>query len=467
MTDFFELEDYKVDKKRIGKGSFSTIYKAINIYDNKTYAIKEISVENIKSIKKNIKREFLLMKKLNHINIINLYNVIFDAKFNNIYLVLDYHKLGVFKIFLNKRPLKEIYAQKYLKQLADGLKYLLDNNIIHRDLKPQNILVTESYNIKITDFGFARYFDNDAMIHTLCGSPMYMAPEIMKNKKYNNKSDLWSVGVILYEMLTATVPHKAKNIVELINKIDKNPIKLPKFVKINSFGMDLLNLLLQKDPLKRISWEDFFSHEWIKNDRILEKENKFLEISFNNSLPNLEDMKISSQFYNFHHNSISQNESTKTDVSFDHADLFENSEQDIENSESDSDSYLSANEEHNPMLLNDDLDLDENYFSENIPTKSKPIDIEPNKQYGATRKDYVYVTNDMVKSYNRKGNEHMFNSNVNINNGYVLVNRSPELKTLSEPVYTIKSPSFKEVINTSLNVLKASYEYVISNNKSI
>ena len=96
------------------------------------------------------------------------------------------------------------------------------------------------------------------MIHTLCGSPMYMAPEIMKNKKYNNKSDLWSVGIILFEMLTATVPHKAKNILELINKIEKYPIKLPKFVQIDESGIDLLNRLLQKDPIKRISWEDFF-----------------------------------------------------------------------------------------------------------------------------------------------------------------------------------------------------------------
>jgi len=455
MSDFFELEDYKVDKKRIGKGSFSTIYKAKNIYDNSTYAIKEISVENIKSIKKNIKREFVLMKNLNHPNIINLYNVIFDAKYNNIYLVLDYHKNGDLSKFLNKRPLKEIYAQKYLKQLASGLEYLLENNIIHRDLKPQNILVTESYDIKITDFGFARYFDNDAMIHTLCGSPMYMAPEIMKNKKYNNKSDLWSVGIILYEMLTATVPHKARNILELINKIEKYPIKLPNFVKIDDSGIDLLNRLLQRDPIKRISWNDFFSHEWIKKDRVLEKENNFLEISFNQSLPNIEDMKISSQFYNFQHDSICKLSSTPNDVSFDHADLFENSQ----GSESDSDSYLSANEDQESINISDDLE--ENYF-ENMPEKSKPININHN---GQGRKEYVYVTDDMVKSY-KPINDHMFNSNVNMNMGYVLINKSPELRTLSEPNYPIKSPSFKEVLNTSLSILKASYEYV-SNNKSI
>ena len=92
------------------------------------------------------------------------------------------------------------------------MKYLLENKIIHRDLKPQNILVTNLGDIKITDFGFARYFDNDMVIRTICSSPLYMAPEIMKNKKYDLKSDLWSVGIILYEMLVGQAPFELKNI---------------------------------------------------------------------------------------------------------------------------------------------------------------------------------------------------------------------------------------------------------------
>ena len=75
-----------------------------------------------------------------------------------------------------------MYAQKYMIQLASGLEYLLQHKIIHRDLKPQNILITETYDLKITDFGFARYFDSDTMVETLCGTPLYMAPEIMKYK---------------------------------------------------------------------------------------------------------------------------------------------------------------------------------------------------------------------------------------------------------------------------------------------
>ena len=124
------------------------------------------------------------MIKLSHPNIVKLYDLIVDTSYNNIYFVFDYFPKGDFAKFLDNKPLKEKYCKKYAKQLADGLRYLLDNNIIHRDLKPQNILVTNELDIKITDFGFARKFDNGVLFNTLCGSPMYMAPEII------NKQDL-------------------------------------------------------------------------------------------------------------------------------------------------------------------------------------------------------------------------------------------------------------------------------------
>ena len=127
-------------------------------------------------------------------------------------MILEYQENGDLSKFLNKKPLKEMYAKKYLKQLADGLKYLLDNNILHRDLKPQNILLTDDYILKITDFGLARYYQQDNMITTICGSPLYMAPELLKNDKYNIKSDIWSLGVIIYQMVMKNHPFKADNI---------------------------------------------------------------------------------------------------------------------------------------------------------------------------------------------------------------------------------------------------------------
>ena len=108
-----------------------------------------------------------------------------------------------------------------MRQIKDGLEYLYNKKILHRDLKPQNILVSKINTLVITDFGFARYFESDVMLQTICGSPLYMAPEILLKKNYTNSYDLWSVGIILYEILFGCVPFESKNLVDLIHKIKK------------------------------------------------------------------------------------------------------------------------------------------------------------------------------------------------------------------------------------------------------
>ena len=226
--------------------------------------MKEITLETLNKHKKMFKRETDIMMSLKHPNIVSLYDTIIDETNENVYLIMDYYSRGDFSKFLRKRPLKEKYAIKYLKQLSEGLKYLLSNNIIHRDLKPQNILVSDIGDIKITDFGFARYFDSDLLIQTICGSPLYMAPEIMKSQKYDYKSDLWSVGIIFYEMLVGSTPFKSKNIYELIRKIENENVIVPSKFKLSISCKHLLFSLLEKDPIKRISWEDFLIIQFLK-----------------------------------------------------------------------------------------------------------------------------------------------------------------------------------------------------------
>ena len=114
----FLIKDYVVSRKRIGKGSFSTIYKAFNTKDNNEYAIKEVLIDK-KSIKSNVKREFLVLKKLDHPNIVKLHDLIIDTNYNNIYFVFDYFKNGDLAKFLDDKPLKEKFCRKYSKQLAD------------------------------------------------------------------------------------------------------------------------------------------------------------------------------------------------------------------------------------------------------------------------------------------------------------------------------------------------------------
>jgi serine/threonine protein kinase len=280
------IDNYIYYNKRIGKGSFSRVYKGYKVgYPDKLYAIKKIDGD---SENERLKKEIEVMKNIKHPNIIKLYDVCYQD--DSIYLILEYCVKSDFSKFLKKRPLKEKYAQKYLLQISSALRYLFEKNIIHRDLKPHNILVTENNDLKISDFGFARYFEKNTLVDTICGSPLYMAPEIMKNKNYNIKSDLWSVGIILYEMLSGKTPFKVKTFYNLIKNIDKNPIEFPKNIKISDECNDLLFKLLKKNPDERIEWEDFFNHNWLKNiyntDSII-IENKMMDFSINDSFPRL------------------------------------------------------------------------------------------------------------------------------------------------------------------------------------
>ena len=443
--DTFTIDDYIIDKKRIGKGSFSTIYKGYHQITNTTYAIKEISVDNAKLLKNNIKREFHLMKKLNHPNIVKLHKVIIDNKYDNIYLILDYYKHGDLAHFLNKRPLKEMFAQKYMAQLASGLGYLLENKIIHRDLKPQNILISDIYTIKIADFGFARYFDNDNMIQTMCGSPMYMAPEITNKKQYNIKSDLWSVGVILYEMLFGCTPYKAKNIVQLIKNINKYPIEIPNDFMVSSQCENLLYRLLEKDPIKRIDWDDFLNHQWLKNNQVLEIENNLLNFSISSSYPNLlEHNKQLNQFNSFRHKSILDSEIEKSDI-LENLNIYNSSTSD------ESDNFKSFSDNFDDIDIESESNMDSPC---SIIPKSKPIDIHQSNS------QYVNISSNI---FNKTTQEHMFKS---INKEYVFVNPIDEHKVQSEPEKYMSS-SFKDYLNSSIHFIKQSYNYISNNTKSI
>ncbi|KAI9313698.1 kinase-like domain-containing protein [Dichotomocladium elegans] len=170
------------------------------------------------------------------------------------------------------KGLSEAFVRQFLKQLADALKFLRSHNLVHRDIKPQNLLLlppeieTDVPFLKVADFGFARILPNATLADTLCGSPLYMGPEILSYQKYDAKADLWSVGAVLYEMLTGRPPFKAQNHLELLKNIQENEdrIRFPdekgESTIIGSDLKDLIRKLLKKNPVERISFEEFFMH---------------------------------------------------------------------------------------------------------------------------------------------------------------------------------------------------------------
>lgn len=477
----FTIGNYKVYKKRIGKGAFSTVYKGFHIETKNLYAIKELNLDSLSKIKESIKRETNLMRKLKHKNIINLHDVIYDKTYNNIYLILDYCKRGDLTGFLDNKPLKEIYAKKYLRQLKDGLKYLLENNIMHRDLKPQNILITDNYDLVITDFGFARYIDinNDVMIQTLCGTPMYMAPEIMKYKKYDIKSDLWSVGVILYQMLFASPPFSAKNFIDLVKNIETKDIVIPDNYNISPECKDLLFGLLKKDPKERISWDNLFNHDWFKRDELLENENKLFDISMNKSLPDLNSFELNkNQFCSFKHKSIIESNNESIDSKTSNLSIQFPLE---ENESSEMAKIKKLNKEINTVINNIDLSYDsqnESDLSDNSESDNSESDNElflsVNNSNIQTNKIKPEKSNPININYPEDYDDNLEIKN-NVNKSSFFLSKSDYVMVKQKDYYSMSDPtnnqiqttnSFKDILYSSIYFLKQSYNYISNNARS-
>lgn len=258
------LNDYE-NVTRIGKGSFSEVFKASHKITKRWVAIKRIKIELFNKYKIRILAELDIIKKLRHPNILEFFDI-YQSK-NHIYILselCDSTLTKIINISMSEKQIFDIYSQ-----VINGIKYLYDHKIFHRDIKPENILIKDDV-IKIADFGFAKEInDYNKVMDTICGSPLFMAPEIVLNKPYSIKSDIWSLGIILYQMMYQNHPYgEVKNIIQLVNNYNvKTKILYPK----KNYSEDLINLvknMLIYDADQRLSWEKLFSHEWFNGSKI-------------------------------------------------------------------------------------------------------------------------------------------------------------------------------------------------------
>ncbi|PPR93015.1 hypothetical protein GOBAR_AA27656 [Gossypium barbadense] len=216
--------DYLVGRQ-IGSGSFSIVWHARHRVHGTEVAIKEIVTSRLnKKLQDSLMSEIFILKRINHPNIIRLHDIIEVP--GKIHLVLEYCKGGDLSMYVTRYgSVPEATAKHFMQQLAAGLLVLRDNNLIHRDLKPQNLLLSTNDSnavLKIADFGFARSLQPRGLAETLCGSPLYMAPEIMQLQKYDAKADLWSVGAILFQLVTGKTPFTGNNQIQLLQNILKS-----------------------------------------------------------------------------------------------------------------------------------------------------------------------------------------------------------------------------------------------------
>lgn len=255
------LNEY-VNVYEIGKGSFSKVYSARHRDTGNPVAIKKIRMDVFNRYKIRILAELDMTRKLRHQNILSFYEI-YQSK-NNIYILSELCD-GTMSMYIEKNNTeKEIH--KIYKQIMDGIKYLYDNNIYHRDIKPENILIKDDV-IKIADFGFAKEISgNEKVSSTICGSPSYMAPELILDQPENRKSDIWSLGVILYQMMYNRHPAgEVKDYVRLYSFYSNQ--KEITFKNTYSKGLnDLVKNMLIYDIDKRISWNNLFSNKWLNDD---------------------------------------------------------------------------------------------------------------------------------------------------------------------------------------------------------
>ncbi|XP_075145445.1 unc-51 like kinase 3 homolog Aduk [Haematobia irritans] len=261
ITDFEILE-------KLGEGSYATVYRARHKKTKSCHAIKFVEMSSLSdSSRENLITEIRLLRSLNHKYIVTLQDFFWDDK--NIYIVLEYCNAGSLHSFIrSKKSLPEATCKYFLRQLAAAVQYMRNNEISHFDLKPQNLLLTKLNNsnvsLKVADFGFAQHLKLGEINQQLKGSPLYMAPEIIRKQRYDARADLWSIGVILYECLFGRAPYSSRTIEELLSRIQNcEKITLPPNARISKECEDLLSRLLQHDPGKRIAFNDFFNHAFL------------------------------------------------------------------------------------------------------------------------------------------------------------------------------------------------------------
>eukprot|EP00127_Corallochytrium_limacisporum_P000676 Clim_evm75s22 gene=Clim_evmTU75s22 len=256
--------------KLLGDGSFAVVHEVMERETKKKYAIKVIDRKLCKGKEAVIQSEVDIMRKVKHPLIVQLYEE-FDLK-DRLVLVLELVTGGeLFDRIINEGSFTEKRASKISKQIIEAMAYLHSMDIVHRDLKPENILFAtkaKDSDVKIADFGLSKLVNDDTALQTACGTPNYVAPEILRQQGYGKPIDMWACGVIIYIILCGYPPFYHENDNRLYRIIMKGKFEYdPKYWKdISDSAKDLINKLLVVNPSKRLSAEEALEHPWIAGD---------------------------------------------------------------------------------------------------------------------------------------------------------------------------------------------------------
>lgn len=252
--------------KLLGVGAFAKVYHARNVLTGQSVAIKAVSKAKVLrgGFTEQVKREISIMSRLRHPNIVKLLEVM--ATKTKIYFVMEFAKGGELFTKVAKGRFSEDLSRRYFQQLISAVGYCHARGVFHRDLKPENLLLDENWVLKVSDFGLSAVADQiqpDGLLHTLCGTPAYVAPEILAKKGYDGaKVDVWTCGVILFVLTSGYLPFNDPNLMVMYRKIYKGEFRFPKWTSPDL--RRFISRLLDTNPETRITVDQIIKDPWFK-----------------------------------------------------------------------------------------------------------------------------------------------------------------------------------------------------------
>ena len=289
----FERECNKYDfinenKKPIGKGAFGEVWKVTHENSKKVYCVKILSKRDIfeQKLINQINKEISIMYNINHPYSVKLVNHFEDNE--KLYLIMELAPNGnLYNLIQNniKEKVKNMaLIKKLIVQSIEIIKYLHSKNIVYRDIKPENLLLDNDYNIKLCDYGWATYFTPGKFLTVYCGTPEYVSPEVIKKYPYNEKVDIWGLGVLIFELVFGYAPFSSTFNEERFNNIKAGKINWPKDLGDENKDLkDLIEKILRVDPKERISLDEIENHPWLRetylNMKVKKKTNETFEMN--------------------------------------------------------------------------------------------------------------------------------------------------------------------------------------------
>ncbi|GFQ82692.1 hypothetical protein TNCT_718601 [Trichonephila clavata] len=254
------LDDFDIGKP-LGKGKFGNVYLGREKTSKFVVALKVLFKSQLKQngVEHQLRREVEIQSHLRHPNILRLYGYFYDE--SRVYLVLEYAPGGeLYKVLQRCKRFDEKTAANYMAKIGSALKYCHSKKIIHRDIKPENLLLGQNDELKIADFGWSVHAPSSRRT-TLCGTLDYLAPEMLENKTYDEKVDLWCLGILCYEFLVGKPPFEAESMQTTYSLIRRVAVKFPSYV--SSGAQDFISRLLKKEPAERMCVDNVLKHPWI------------------------------------------------------------------------------------------------------------------------------------------------------------------------------------------------------------